>query len=465
MTRLRRCAARGIGWAAMPDRRRSAAYRIALTHSAAFALAIAILGVLVYFAADAAFRRQQDTALAEASADLVRQYHDEGAHELAEAVAHRGGENGVVTFGYALFDKGGRRVAGDFDLALPPPGYADVPFRDPVEGDDDARVLTTRLPDGTHLVVGIDSQAVEQLDGVILSLFGGAFLLVLLIGAAAALVLGGYLHRRLEQVTATAEAIMAGDVRRRVPVSPRDDEFDRLAIILNRMLERIGRLLENLRQVSADVAHDLRTPLARLRGDLELALDTRDPDAQRAAIGKALKQSDALLALFGGILRIVEVDAGDIRQGFVRMDIGVLAEDICDSYAPAVSDGGRSLSCDIQGGLTIAGDRELLSQALINLLDNAQVHTPQGTHIRVIVVPEGEAAVAVSVTDNGPGVAEGDRERIVERFVRLDRTRSAAGHGLGLNLVEAIVRAHGGTLTIGDAGPGLVVTLSLPRAA
>ena len=342
MTRSRRCAARGIGWAAMPDRRRSAAYRIALTHSAAFALAIAILGVLVYFAADAAFRRQQDTALAEASADLVRQYHDEGAHELAEAVAHRGGENGVITFGYALFDKAGRRIVGDFDLALPPPGYADVPFHDPVEGDDDARVLTTRLPDGTYLVVGIDSQAVEQLDGVILSLFGGAFFLVLMIGAIAALVLGGYLHRRLEQVTATAEAIMAGDVRRRVPVSPRDDEFDRLAIILNRMLERIGRLLENLRQVSADVAHDLRTPLARLRGDLELALDTRDPDAQRAAIGKALRQSDALLALFGGILRIVEVDAGDIRQGFVRMDIGALAEDICDSYAPAVADGGAA---------------------------------------------------------------------------------------------------------------------------
>ncbi|MGR6327489.1 sensor histidine kinase [Sphingomonas sp. XXL09] len=447
----------------MTDWRRSAAYRIALTHSAAFALAIAVLGTLVYFAADAAFRRQQDIALAEASADLIRDYRAKGLAEVADTIAARSGRSGVVTFGYALFDAHGRRIAGTFDLAMPPLGYADVAFRDPVEGADAARTLTSRLPDGSRLVVGVDSQALEQIDDVILSLFAGAFFLVVLIGTAAALWIGGYLRRRIEQVSLTAEAIMAGDIRHRVPVSGRGDEFDHLGVVLNRMLERIGRLLENLRQVSADVAHDLRSPLARLRGGMESALAAPDGPARDAAIARAIRQSDDLLALFAGILHIVDVDAGDVRQRFAPLDLGALVEDLCDSYAPAVSDGGRSLSCTSESGLIVAGSAELLFQAVINLLDNAQAHTPTGTHVRVDVAAAGDGVVVV-VADDGPGVPAVDRERIVERFVRLDRTRAAAGHGLGLNLVAAIARAHDGTLTIGDAGPGLTATLRLPRA-
>lgn len=437
----------------MTDWRRSAAYRIALTHSAALALAIAVLGTLVYFAADAAFRRQQDVALAEASADLVRDFRAKGMAEVVDTIRARGGRSGVVTFGYALFDARGRRVVGSFDLAMPPLGYADVVFRDPVEGADAARTLTS----------GVDSQALEQIDHVILSLFAGAFLLVVVIGAVAALWIGGYLRRRIELVSLTAAAIMAGDIRHRVPVSGRGDEFDHLGVVLNQMLERIGRLLENLRQVSADVAHDLRSPLARLRGGMESALAAPDGPERDAAIARAIRQCDDLLALFAGILHIVDVDAGDVRQRFVPIDLGALVEDLCDSYVPAVSDGGRTLSGSSEPGLIVAGSAELLSQAVINLLDNAQAHTPAGTHIRVDVAAEGDGAVVV-VADDGPGVPAPDRERIVERFVRLDRTRAAAGHGLGLNLVAAIARAHDGTLTIGDAGPGLVATLRLPRA-
>ncbi|AXJ96146.1 MULTISPECIES: HAMP domain-containing sensor histidine kinase [unclassified Sphingomonas] len=447
----------------MADWRRSTAYRIALTHSAAFALAIAILGTLVYFAADAAFRRQQDVALAEASADLVRDYRAKGPAEVADTIAARSGRSGVVTFGYALFDARGRRVAGTFDLAMPPLGFADVSFRDPVEGADAARTLTSRLPDGSRLVVGVDSQALEQIDHVILSLFVGAFLLVVLIGVVAALWIGGYLRRRIEQVSLTAEAIMAGDIRHRVPVSKRGDEFDHLGGVLNRMLERIGRLLENLRQVSADVAHDLRSPLARLRGGMESALAAPEGPMRDAAIARAIRQSDDLLALFAGILHIVDVDAGDVRQRFAPLDLGALVEDLCDSYAPAVGDRGRTLSCTSAPGLIVSGSAELLSQAVINLLDNALAHTPAGTHIDARVEAVGDGVVVV-VADDGPGVPEADRERIVERFVRLDRTRAAAGHGLGLNLVAAIARAHDGTLTIGDAGPGLTATLRLPRA-
>ncbi|WEK42494.1 MAG: HAMP domain-containing sensor histidine kinase [Candidatus Sphingomonas colombiensis] len=447
----------------MTDWRRSAAYRIAFIYSGALALAVALLGGLVYFAADRAFRAQQDLALAEATAALVQDYRGQGIAPLAETIRRRSATNGVVTFGYALFDANGRRLAGDFELSLPQPGFSNVTFRDPVEGLDSARVLTTALDRDHILVVGIDSQALERIDGVILYLFAGAFALVLLVGLTGAVLLGGYLRRRLERISGTAQAIMAGDMRRRVPVSARGDEFDQLGQVLNLMLGRIAGLLDNLRQVSADVAHDLRTPLARLRGGLEAGLAQNDPAARETAIRQAVQQSDALLALFGGILRIVDVDTGDIRQGFAPVDLSGLAEDLIDSYAPAIADKGRHLSCEIAANVSVAGDRELIAQAVANLLDNAQAHTPAGTTIRLTLRADGGAA-RLAVEDDGPGVPADDRARIVERFVRLDRSRSASGHGLGLNLVDAIARAHGGVLAIEDAAPGLRAVLRFPLA-
>ena len=435
----------------MTEKRRSTVYRIAFIYSGAFALAVALLGVLVYIAAERALRGQQDLALSEATASLERSYRTQGYDGLIDAIGERGRTNGVVTFGYALFDATGKKVAGSFELDLPPPGYSNVVFRDPVEGPDHARALTTRLDRNLSLVVGVDSQVLERLDRLILALFAAVFVLILAIGAGGALALGGYLRRRLDRISGTAQAIVAGDMRRRVPVSPRGDEFDQIA-----------RLLDNLRQVSADVAHDLRTPLARQRAGLEAALALDDPTAQRAAIAKAVEQADASLALFGGILRIVEVDAGDVRQGFVAVDLSALAEDLVDSYAPAVADKGRTLACDIAPGIVVPGDRELIAQAAINLLDNAQAHTPPGTAIRLTLRAEPGLA-RLEVADDGPGVPAADRARIVERFVRLDRSRAARGHGLGLNLVDAIARAHGGTLAIEDAAPGLSAVLRLPR--
>lgn len=449
----------------MRDLRRSAAYRIAFTYSAAFALAIVLLGALVFVAADAAFRRQQDAALAEEAAELTRTYRSEGLGELVEAIQTRSGGSGIASFGYALFDPDGRRRAGALDAALPPAGLHDVTFRDPLEGPDAARALITPLGQGRSLVVAIDSEALERIDRTILGLFAGAFVLVLLIGAAGALLLGGYLRRRLSQISGTAQAIVAGAFDRRVPVSPRGDEFDQLSGSLNLMLDRIEQLLENLRQVSSDIAHDLRTPLARLRGGLEAALaGPADSHAQRAALKNAVRQSDTLLSLFAGILKIAEVEGGGVAQGFRPVNVSALVADLCDSYAPAVSDGGRTLSCTAEPNMRTLGDRELIAQALINLLDNAQAHTPRGTAITLDGEGSGEW-VRVAVADSGPGVPPADRERIVHRFVRLERSRSAAGHGLGLNLVAAIARAHGGELVIADNRPGLRATLVLPRSA
>ncbi|MDB5706690.1 MAG: sensor histidine kinase [Sphingomonas bacterium] len=442
----------------------SAAYRIAFTYSLALALAIIALGMAVYFAADADFRSQQDAAIAEESAALVRDFREEGVEELVREMAAREAVSSTNAFGYALFDRSGKRVAGALDTPQPPPGWHDISFLDPQEGPDPARAFARDLPNGLRLVVAVDTEALERIDGTILGLFSGAFLFVILVGIVGALILGSYLRRRLDRISGTARAIMSGDLERRMPVGARGDEFDDLALTLNAMLDRIEQLMDNLRQVSSDVAHDLRTPLARLRNQLAGTLDGGgDAATTRAALERAIDQSDDLLSLFAAILRISEVEAGALARTFAPIDLSDLLTDLCDSYAPAISDGGRSLGCEIDPGIGVHGDRELIAQAVINLLDNAQRHTPPGTHI-VLAVDANEDTVRLSVADDGPGVARADWPRIVRRFTRLDSSRTTPGHGLGLSLVAAIAAAHGGDVVIGDNAPGLRVTMTLPRA-
>lgn len=450
----------------MPRFGSSAAYRIAFTYSAAFALAIVVLGIVVYFAADANFRQQLDSRIADESLEVARSYQDRDLRDLHEAISRREAGALAKTYGYAVFDRdhGGRRLWGSLRTTMPPAGFHDILFEDAREGPDRARALATDLPDGLRLVVALDPEELEQLEGIILGLFGGAFLLVVILGIVGALLLGNYLRLRLSRISGTAQAIVSGDLDRRVPVSAREDEFDQLALMLNAMLDRSAQLLDNLRQVSGDVAHDLRTPLARLRNRLEAALDgPRDPAAYRAALKQGLAQSDHLLALFAAILRISEVEAGVLKRTFAQVDVSEVARDLGESYVPAVADGGRTLHCRIAPGLALNGDRELLAQALINLLDNAQRHTPPGSRIDLVATAAGDA-LSLSVADNGPGVAAGDRARIVRRFARLDTSRGTPGHGLGLNLVAAIVSAHGGTLSIEDNAPGLRATMTLPRS-
>ncbi|WP_421854491.1 ATP-binding protein [Novosphingobium sp.] len=443
----------------------SAAYRVAFTYSAAFALAILLLGLAVYYAADADFRNQQDIGIAEETASLVREFDEGGMSDLAAAVTKREAMNPDDGYHYAVFDKAGRKLAGSLSANPAQTGAQDIMLFDPKEGPDPARALVSALAGGGRLVIAIDSEGVERIDRTILTLFAAAFVLVIALGVIGALLLGGYLRQRLARISGTAQAIMAGDLAPRIPVGRRGDEFDQLAIALNAMLDRIGALLDNLRQVSTDVAHDLRTPLARLRGLIESALDgSGDPQTHRPALKRALAQSDDLLALFAAILRISEVEAGEIKRHFRPVALSELAGDLAESYAPAVADGGRSLTASITPALAIAGDRELLAQAAINLLDNAQRHTPPGTAITIEVRGEGES-VLLAVADNGPGVAPGDHARITRRFARLESSRTTPGHGLGLNLVAAIAAAHGGSLVIEDNHPGLRVTLLLPKLA
>lgn len=440
----------------------SAAYRISFLYSAVFALAIALLGAAVYFAAHAAFTHQLEVRIAEDSAALAAEYREEGAAAVHKAIAEREAGNTSNERLYALFAADGRRIDGAMDTVRPDAGWQDIVFNDPREGRDAARALAVDLPDGSRLVVAADRAAIGQSDRTIISLFLLAFLVVVGLSAGGALLLGHYLRRRLGTISDTAEAIMQGDLAQRIPVGPRGDEFDRLSASLNAMLERIDDLLGNLRQLSGDIAHDLRTPLTRLRNRLEQAIDApADRAGQQAALEDALLRVDELLSLFAAILRISEIEGGSLRSVFRAVDIGELVRDLCESYAPAAEDGGRRLGWSAEPGLVIDGDRELAAQAVINLLDNALIHTPEGAAIHV-AVEKCDGRIALHISDNGPGIRAEDRVRALRRFVRLDASRSTAGHGLGLNLVAAIASAHEAELILADNAPGLVVTLRFP---
>ena len=439
---------------------RSAAYRIAIVSSAAFALATIVLGLVVYFSAHAAFADQLDSRISEDAAALTSAFQTEGRGELIEAIHRRERDNPTNELAYALFSPEGRRIAGALTTTMPAPGLRDIVFMDPTEGPDPARAMTVVLSDRSRLVVAADREPLERIDNTIVTLFGAAFAAVLIVGALGALVLGAYLKRRLSSISVTAEAIMAGDLAQRVDIGRRDDEFDRLARLLNAMLDRITALLDNLRQISSDVAHDLRTPLSRLRNGLEAGLQHGKPHDERdTAIEQAIARSDEVLALFAALLRISEIEAGRLRQAFAPVDLTVLVRDLCESYAPAVEDGGRRLLCQIDEAVKVIGDRELLSQAIINLLDNALIHTPEGTTITIGLQSRTDK-IRLMIRDDGPGIPEQDRERVTRRFTRLDASRTRPGHGLGLSLVAAVARIHEARMYIGDNRPGLVVSLS-----
>lgn len=438
----------------MTEPHRSAAYRIAFLYSAAFAAAILVLGIAVYFAADAEFRRARDRAIADEVTALL---HEGSGGRLAAEVRERERAKATGSFGYALFDAAGRRIAGSLDTPRPEPGYGFVTFHDPYEGVDTARADTIALADGGRLVVAVDSEVIEEIDRTILIIFAIAFAVVLVVGVAGALILGSYLRRRLGAISGTARAIVFGNFERRVPIGPSGDEFDEVGMAINAMLDRIAALMENLRQVSSDVAHDLRTPLLRLRNQLE-RVGTVDGAATRA-----IEQGDELLKLFGAILRISEVEGGALAQTFVAVDLSALAEDVVEGFLPAVVDSGRTLYARLSPDVFALGDRELLAQALANLLDNAIVHTPPGTHITV-TLDAGEAAVRLTVADDGPGVSPTDRARLTQRFFRAEASRTTPGNGLGLSLVAAVASAHRGEVGIGEQPGGLRVNITLPRA-
>ena len=445
--------------------RSSAAYRIAFISFAANALGIAALGLVIFAAMHIAFTQQLDSMISDEAQTLVDEFHKGGIRELSTEISERETAASPTRMLYAVYAHDGRRILGTLQTKRPDVGLRRIPFYDPREGNDEARSMTVDAAPDIRIVVAVDDDWVDRSDEIVLVVFGIAFLGTFLLGFGGAVILGGYLERRLRSISRSAEAIIGGDTRKRMPVSGRRDEFDQVAITLNRMLDRIEGLLENLRQVSSDIAHDLRTPLSRLRTRLEQGvLDHPDRDEAEAILQDAVLRIDDVLLQFSAILRIAEVESGETRRYFAAVDLSSLALELAESFAPSVEEDCRTLLWSIEPGICVEGDRELLAQAFINLLENAQRHTPIGTVIRMTLVGAGNLA-SLSVVDNGPGVPKAELSRITKRFARLESSRNTVGYGLGLSLVKAVARLHRGSLILNNANPGLSATMELPRMA
>jgi signal transduction histidine kinase len=354
---------------------------------------------------------------------------------------------------YLLAGPDGQRIAGNLSGVPRDPGWREGTIRLPQGGEAPVLMLAAPLPGGGSLVVGRDLSAVRDLEARLLSVAGWVGLAVLVLGLAGGLLIGRSVARRAAAMEAALAAVQGGDLDRRLAIGRGGDEFDRLAGRINATLDRLQALMVALRGVTDDIAHDLRTPLTRLRQRLDAAAAA--PTAE--AIAAAQAEADALLDIFAALLRIAQVESGTQRDGFTQVDVSAIAQSVAEVYGPAAEERGQSITTTIAPGIAMTGDPALLTQMLANLVENAVRHGRAGGHILL-----GVSATDITVADDGPGIPPDQHERAFRRFGRLDAARSTPGSGLGLALVRAVATLHGMAITLEDAGPGLRVRIGLP---
>ncbi|HUV32831.1 MAG TPA: HAMP domain-containing sensor histidine kinase, partial [Devosiaceae bacterium] len=329
-----------------------------------------------------------------------------------------------------------------------------------------ALVRSFVLPSGFRLVVGRDIVERRSFAVIILQAFFWGVALIVVFGVIAGALAARRVMRRIDSISATSQAIMSGNLSERVPVTSRNDEFDRLATSLNAMLERIEQLMGGLKAVTDNVAHDLKTPLTRMRNKVEAALrEGAGSEATRAALETTIEESDQLIKTFNALLLIARIEAGTPAGTFEPVDLSQVVEDVAELYAPVAEDAGLALTASAGEHVTIKANRELIGQALVNLVENAVKYAPlpgNGAQTVEIRVREEGTNVVLEVADHGPGIPPEERERVLERFVRLDKSRAEPGAGLGLSLVAAVARLHKGRVEIGDNEPGATLRLVLP---
>jgi signal transduction histidine kinase len=320
------------------------------------------------------------------------------------------------------------------------------------------------LTPGLYLFDGRDLDLVHDAEEDELAAFLWVLVVSLILATGGGLVLSHLFLARMDEITETCRAIMAGRFADRVPERGSDDELGRLVRTINAMLDRISGLMENVEQISSDIAHDMRAPLTHLHHHLERALtEARSEDQYRGAIEQALAETERLLATFHALLKIGQLEEAVDLRALPRLDLAHLLTEMADIYRPVAEDSGHILTARVTPELWVHGDRTLLAQLIANLIENARAHTPSGSHIS-LEARTADNDVVMTVCDDGPGIPRAERERVFRRFYRLERSRTTPGTGLGLSLVAAIVRYHGGVIALDDNDPGLIVRIRLARA-
>lgn len=447
---------------------RSTAFRLALLYVALFTGVATLVAVAVIWQTNAALTDQVLRSLRGEREELALAAGVRGLDVLATIVSERSA-TGSGTL-YYLADAQGRKRAGNL-LQRPPEfgGEQSAGLFSYASGSDGvmraAAGATLAVPGGGSLVLARDVEDQRRIIAVLRRLFLWSFAGLALTGLIGGMIASRLLLSRIEAVSATSQGIVSGDLSRRIALTGSGDELDDLAGNLNAMLERIEQLMAGMREISDNIAHDLKTPLNRLRSRAEAALrDERGSDAWRDGLERVIEDADELIRTFNALLLIARLDAGAVERASATFDLADVVRDVADLYEPLAEERSLSLSVTAARGPLIQANRELIGQAIANLIDNAIKYAGRaGSTLPIdVILAEGESGIEIIVADRGPGIPPEDRERALGRFVRLDASRSKPGTGLGLNLVAAVARLHGGTVRLEDNAPGLKAVLALP---
>lgn len=443
---------------------KSAIFRLALVYVLLFGSSAAILFGFLWWATVGTLSQQVDQTILADIKGLAEQYERGGTPGVAGIIAERVRRDPGGRTVYLLTDPLRRRLVGNIGSwpSVPPDkgGWINFELLDQNAIDGRPHLARARpfvLQGGLNLLVGREVRELAQTRTMILNAMIWGIAVTLALALAGGLAMSRSTARRIEAINEASREIMAGEMGRRIPVGGSDDEFDQLAGNLNTMLDRMENLMDGLRHVSDNIAHDLRTPLTRLRGRLEdlRAADATD-DTRRRDIDSAVAEADGLLAVFSALLRITQIEAGGRRSSFSTISLAAIAADVTELYEPVAEERGLVLTLETDAMTETTGDRDLLFQAIANLVDNALKYTPANGTVTVSA-----SGREITVADSGPGIPEDAHEAVFDRFHRLESSRGTPGSGLGLSLVRAVAELHNGDVQLSDNHPGLRATLRI----
>ncbi len=434
-----------------------------------FGASVLLLLGFIYHSTAGFMERQTDETINAEIRGLTEQYAQLGLTGLVRAIETRVARDKNGGALYLLTDWKFSPVAGNLkewpEFSSTQDGWVDLVLQ-----EADGEVVSSRfkyfyLPGNYHLLVGRNVAERNTVEDLIMDALVWGLVITVAMGGLGALLMTRGMLGRLDVINRASREIMQGDLTQRIPAKGAGDEFDQLTANLNAMLDRIVGLMDGVRQVSDNVAHDLRGPLNRIRGRLELSLrGHEDTNGLRPVLERTIADIDEVLAAFNAILTISQAEAGSRREEFSDLDLAVLAGDVAELYEPLAEEKDIRLNVNLTPGLTVPGNRHLLSQALANLLDNAIKYTPSGGEVG-ITLAQGDCGPVLAVYDTGPGVPAGHRAAVLKRFFRLESSRNTPGSGLGLSLVAAVAKLHAAGLTLEDHSPGLRVVLSFHTSA
>lgn len=439
---------------------RSTAIRLIAPLGLAFLVFLLLAGFAAFSLIQSELNGRMRQQLEQTFAVITQSYAESDVTDLVELVRSHAAANSREERVFLLRDSSGKKLTGNIDQAPDGTGWSVVPGSAlGLDAEDSYQIYSGRVADN-DLIVGASFEETDAVGAIVLNSLGLAGLAFTVLIVIAGLVIASRGQRRIDSIAATMDRVGRGELASRIGLRGNHDDLDDLSVQINQALDRLAALVESMRQVSVDIAHDLKTPLNRLSFTVQNAID--DDEAGKPVAGllqQAQEESRQINTTFDALLRIAQIESGARRARFKPMAIGSVLDTLYDAYEEVAQENGQVLLFDAALLPQIVGDRDLLTQLFANLIENAIRHCPAGTRITLAATSEPDQGFSVAVSDTGPGIPAEERDRVFQRLYRLDKSRSTPGHGLGLSLVKAIADLHGASIEVNDNNPGLRITL------